>query len=245
MEVVLEMSFLALSNANFQFGAEKLTWRSYTTTEALPTTSQVKLIDKRKFAKVALYKNSETFVMHVVVLETPTTMPIYLFMASQVLDNPTLAALQWDKAPTKIPTKYSNYADLFSSDLAMELPKNTEINEHAIELIKGKQSPYGPIYALSPVELETLKAYIKTHLKIGFIRPSKSLAGAFILFDKKSDDSLHLYVDYQGLNNLTIKNWYRFLLIKEVLDCLGRAKRFTQLDLTSVYHQMRIQEGDE
>ena len=51
----------------------------------------------------------------------------------------------------------------------MELPKNTRMNEHAIELIDKKQSPYGPIYALSPVELETLKAYIETHLKTGFI----------------------------------------------------------------------------
>ncbi len=88
----------------------------------------------------------------------------------------------------------------------MELLENTSMNEHAIELIEGKQPPYGPIYALSPVEVETLKTYIKTHLKTGFIRPSKSPAGASILFDKKPDGSLHLCVDYRGLNNLTIKN---------------------------------------
>ena len=29
------------------------------------------------------------------------------------------------------------------------------------------------------------------------------------------------------------------------MDRLGRAKRFTQLDLTSAYHRMRIREGDE
>ena len=34
-------------------------------------------------------------------------------------------------------------------------------------------------------------------------------------------------------------------MIGESLDRLGRAKRFTQLDLTSAYHQMRIKEGDE
>ncbi len=48
MEVVLRMSFLSLSNADIEFAElERLTWRSYITTEALPTTSQVKLIDKR------------------------------------------------------------------------------------------------------------------------------------------------------------------------------------------------------
>ncbi len=52
-------------------------------------------------------------------------------------------------------------------------------------------------------------------------------------------------MDYYGVNNLTIKNKYLFPLIREALDRLGRAKRFSQLDLTSAYHQMRIQEGDE
>ncbi len=51
----------------------------------------------------------------------------------------------------------------------MELLENTGLNEHAIELVEGKQPPYGPIYALSPVKLETLKTYIKTYLKTGFI----------------------------------------------------------------------------
>ena len=37
------------------------------------------------------------------------------------------------------------------------------MNEHAIEQIDGKQPPYKPIYALSLVELKTLKTYIKTH----------------------------------------------------------------------------------
>ncbi len=42
-----------------------------------------------------------------------------------------------------------------------------------------------------------------------------------------------------------IKNWYPLPLIGESLDQLGRAKRFTQLDLTSAYHQIKIREGDE
>ena len=45
MEVVLGMSFLFLSNADVQFAKKKLTWRTYTTKEALPTTRQVKIID--------------------------------------------------------------------------------------------------------------------------------------------------------------------------------------------------------
>ena len=116
------------------------------------------------------------------------------------------------------------------------LPKPTTLNEHAINLEDGKRPPYRPIYSLSSVELETLKTYIKTHLKTGFIRLFKSPSGAPILFDKKPNGSLRLCVNYQGLNNLTIYNRYPLVLIGESLDQLGQAKKFIQLDLTSAYH---------
>ncbi len=183
-------------------------------------------------------KNLETFIIHVLVLNVaePSIYP------SQVAQ---LAALQYDKTFTKIPAENSDYVDVFSSDLAIELPKNTGINKYAIELIEGKQLPYVPIYTLSPMELETLKAYIKTHLKTGFIQPSNSPAGASILFDKKPDGTLRLCVYYLGFKNLTNKNRYLLPLNDKSLDRLGQAKRFTQLDLTSAYHQMRIREGDK
>ena len=127
----------------------------------------------------------------------------------------------------------------------MELPENIGSNKHAIELQDGKQPLYGPIYTLGAVELETLKTYIKTHCKTGFIWPSKSPADAPILFDKKQDGSLWLCVNYRGLNNLTIKNQYPLPLIGEALDRLSRAKQFSHLDLTSAYHQMRIRESNE
>ncbi len=76
------------------------------------------------------------------------------------------------------------------------------------------------------MELETLKAYIKTQLKTGFIGPSKFFADDFIFFDKKLDDSFHLCINYQGINKLTIKNQYLLPLLEEVLDCLNWAKQF-------------------
>ena len=42
-----------------------------------------------------------------------------------------------------------------------------------------------------------------------------------------------------------MKNRYPLPLIGESLDRLGRAKRFTQLDLIVAYHQMRIREDDK
>ena len=144
-----------------------------------------------------------------------------------------------------IPTEYLDYINVFLPNSAAELPKHTGINDHPIDLIDDKQPPYRPIYSLRPVELETLKTYIETNLANGFIRPSMSPAGTPILFIRKKDSSLWLCVDYQALNNLTIKNWYPLSLIGESLDRLSRAKRFTQLDLTNAYHQMQIWEVDK
>ncbi len=163
-------------------------------------------------------ENSKTFIVHMLALDIAEELLIHLFRAAQI------AILQWDKALTKILAKYSDYADIFFSELAMELPENMGINEYAIELIDRKQLSYRPIYAFSLVEIETLKAYIETQLKTGFIQPSKSLASAPILFNKKPEDSLCLCINYWGLNNFTIKNWYSLPLIRKALDCLGRAK---------------------
>ena len=139
-----------------------------------------------------------------------------------------VGALLFDKAFTKVPAEYFDYSNIFLVKKAAELLKNTGINEHTMKLEKGKQPSCGPIYSLGPIALETLKTYIKINLANGFIWPSKSLTKASILFNKKPDRSLHLYIDYWGLNNITIKNQYPLLLIGKLLDWLSRVKRFTQ-----------------
>ncbi len=147
-----------------------------------------------------------------------------------------IAHLKVDKTPTKVSSEYTDFADFFSPKLTVKLSEHIRINNHALELVDDWQSPYGFIYSLGPVEPETLKAYIKNNLANNFIKPTKFPTGAPIFFDKKPDGSLRLCVDYQGLNNLTIKNRYPLPLVKESLDSLGRARHFTQLDLTYAYH---------
>ena len=79
--------------------------------------------------------------------------------------------------------KYSNYNKIFLAENALELLEHTGINNYAIELQEGKQPLFGLVYSLEPVELETLKTYIKTNQANNFIRLSKSLVGAPILFN--------------------------------------------------------------
>ena len=188
----------------------------------------MKIIDKREFAAAALNADNKIFVVHIAALAELTTMPIHPSCQAQI--NMLMSE------ETGIPAKYSDFSNIFSSDSAAELPEHTGINNHPIDLLNNKQPPYGPIYSLGLVELETLKTYIKANLASGFIRLSKFPAGAPILFVRKKNSSLRLCVDYRGLNSLTIKNCYLLLLIGKLLDCLGRVKYFTQLDLTNAYH---------
>ena len=208
METVLDMSFLTLSNANVQFVEMELTWRSYITAEALPTSKQVEFINKKEFAKVALDKNFKTFVIHVASLNS-ILLNIYPF------HRPQISGLITKKALTKVPNKYVNFVDIFSLDLVSKLSEYIEINDHAIELVDGQQLSYRPIYSLKLMELEILKAYIETNLTNGFIRSCKSTAVALILFDRKPNGSFRLCINYKGLNNLTIKNQYPLPLVKK------------------------------
>ena len=96
----------------------------------------------------------------------------------------------------KIPDKYSDFADVFLEEKTLVFLKRTKLNKHDINLEDGKQLPDRPIYSLGLVELETLKTYIETHLKTGFIQLSKSFADAPILFDKKPDGNFRLCIDY-------------------------------------------------
>lgn len=78
MEVVFEILFLILSNLNWKFDVKKLTWRSYTIAEALPTIKKLELINQRKFVEVILDKNANIFIVHVAIPEVPeSTMSIH------------------------------------------------------------------------------------------------------------------------------------------------------------------------
>ena len=228
IEVVLRMLLLTFSNANIQFAEKELIWRSYTAKKALSITQKVELINKKKFAKTALDENIKAFLVHINSLSLGSKMIIHPARKTQI------ASLLAKKVI--VPAEYSDFADIFLKKSAEVLPECTGVNEHTIELEDSKQPPYGPIYSLGPVELETLKTYIKTNLANGFIWPSKYPAGALLLFIHKPDNSFRLCVDYRGLNIMTLKNRYLLPLIGESLDRLGQVKRFTQLDLTSTYY---------
>ncbi len=152
------------------------------------------------------------------------------------LKNTQIAYLKPDKAFIELSSKYADFANVFLSKLTMKLRKYIDINNHTIKFVDNQQPLYGLIYNLDLVKLETLKAYIENNLTNSFIKSPKSLVRTPILCNQKLNKSLKLCVKYQGLNNLIIKNRYLLSLVGKSLDQLGRVWRFTQFNLTNIYH---------
>jgi hypothetical protein len=117
--------------------------------------------------------------------------------------------------------------------------------EYYIDLEPGFQPPYGPVYALSERELEVLREYLNTSLEKGWIRCSTSPASTPIMFVPKKGGGLYLYINYRGLNRITIKNRTPLPFISKIIDRLYRVKIYTKLDLKDVYYRLQIREGDE
>lgn len=84
-------------------------------------TWKIKWINKCKFAKTALNEDFEIFVIHITALRV-TKMTIHPSQVAQI------ARLQWDKTCTKKNFKYVDFANIFLSNLAIELPKNIGLN---------------------------------------------------------------------------------------------------------------------
>jgi hypothetical protein len=105
--------------------------------------------------------------------------------------------------------------------------------EFIIELLPGtppiSKRPYRmPVNEL--VELNKQRAELQSK---GFIRPSSSPWGAPVLF-----------VDYQSLNEVTIKNKYPLPRIEDLFDQMKGASVFSKIDLRSGYHQLKIRKSD-
>lgn len=176
----------------------------------------MQIIGQKEFVAATLDLGKEAFIVQIIHLET--TMSIY--RAWKALITSLLAK------KVNIPVEYLDFTDMFLKKLATKISKRSDTNKHLINLEINKQLPYRPTYSLEPVKLEILKTYIKINLANCFIRPFKFLAGSLILFVKKPNSSLRLCINYQDLNNLTIKNWYLLLLIGELLGWLDHAKQF-------------------
>ncbi|KAA3482844.1 DNA/RNA polymerases superfamily protein [Gossypium australe] len=134
------------------------------------------------------------------------------------------------------------FPNVFLEELS-GLPPDREV-EFAIEVYPSTAPMSIPPYRMSPTELKELKVQLQGLLGHGFIRPSNSPWGALVLFVKKKDGSIRLYIDYRQLNKVTIKNRYLLPCIDDLFDQLKGAFVFLKIDLRSGYYQLKVKEND-
>jgi len=144
----------------------------------------------------------------------------------------------------KILPEYQDYADILSQERINALPEHTQYDDLIDQIPDAKLSDQS-IYPLSNKESDALGDDIREMEDHGKISRSFSWIGAPILFVPKPDGTLWLFVDYGGLNKITIKNKYPLPLISELRSRLGKATIFTNLDLKNGYYLIRMTEGEE
>ncbi|XP_057506535.1 uncharacterized protein LOC130789736 [Actinidia eriantha] len=135
-----------------------------------------------------------------------------------------------------------NFPDVFPNELLGVIP-NREV-EFSIELLLGTTPISIAPYRMAPSELRELKVQLQDLLEKGFIQPSMSPWGAPVLFVKKNDGSMQLYIDYRQLNQVTVKNKYPLPQIDDLFDQLQGACVFSKINLRSGYHQLKVKDSD-
>jgi len=132
----------------------------------------------------------------------------------------------------------AKFLDVFPKELP-GLPPKREL-DLIIELKPSTEPIFKTPYRMTAPKLQELQIQLKELLDIGHIRPSISPLGAPVIFVKKKDGSLRLCIDYQDLNQATIKNQYPIPGIDDLFDQMKRIVVFSKIDLQSSYHQLRI-----
>ena len=107
------------------------------------------------------------------------------------------------------------FPDVFSGEIS-RLPPYREVYFH-IELVLGTTPVLKAPYRMAPVELRDVKEQLQELLDKGFIRPGVSPWGALVLFVRKKDGTLLMYIDYRQISQVTIKNNIHCL---ELMSCL-------------------------
>jgi hypothetical protein len=136
----------------------------------------------------------------------------------------------------------SEFPVVFLKDLP-GMPPERKV-DFAIELLPGTVPISKRAYRVSGPDLVEVKKQIDELLEKGYIRPSTSPWATPILFVEKKDGTRRMCVDYRALKKVTIKNKYPLPRIEDLFDQLRGDSVFSNIDLRSGYHQLRIRPSD-
>lgn len=158
--------------------------------------------------------------------------------------------LSTDEARQRLPGPVKSFTRLFADEnAANDLPPLRRPLDHAINLRqedeKPMQPPWGPLCSMSWEELLVLRKTLAELLEKDWISPSSSPAALPVLFPKKPNGGLRFCAYFLGLNSVTLRDRYPLPLFKGTLRQLTKAKWFTELDIKSAFHRVRLRKGGE
>jgi hypothetical protein len=131
----------------------------------------------------------------------------------------------------KLLLNYADFVNVFSKSQSDELLPHRSSN-HKIELLPDATPLRAhPLYSMSTEQLVALKEYLTENLWKEWIVPNGAKYSSPVLFAKKPNGGLRLYMDYRKLNARTRKNTYLLPLIKEILERINRARVYIKLDI--------------
>ena len=104
-----------------------------------------------------------------------------------------------------VPPEYHDYLLIFSEEEAKPLLLRRYV-DHTIPLVEGGKLPFGRMYSISDNDLKELKLWIEENLAKSFIRASFSSAASPIIIVRRPRSAPRICVDYQALNDITVKD---------------------------------------
>jgi hypothetical protein len=151
-----------------------------------------------------------------------------------------------DSATTvDIPPEYQQWKFLFTEGSYMKKLPPHRPWDHEIKLEPGTTPPFMRLRHKSEDHIKAEKAWLDDMLAKGWVRPSKSPAGAPCLAVPKKNGKIRIVTDYRRLNEMTVKDRYPLPNIGELHDRLHGARWFTKIDLRDAFYSIRMKEGEE
>jgi hypothetical protein len=113
-----------------------------------------------------------------------------------------------------------------------------------IDLVSRASLVSKPQYKIGRQKFKELQMQLEEIFKKEYIHPSVSPWGSLVIILKKKDITLRMCIDLRHVNKVTIKSKYPSPKIYDLFDQRKGARIFSNIDLRSGYHQVRIKEED-
>ena len=200
----------------------------------------IKILYHKSISKISNYKKYFILISMIKCIEIDDLISLIFI---QFLSSIMINALDFDFIKfiiSKIFNYYKNLIEIFFKKESQILSSHKDHLDHHISLKKNIKSIFDFIYNLFEFEFKILKEYIQDNLKKEFIYLFILSFDSSILFIKKFDDNLYLYINYRILNRMIIKNYYLISFIIEIMNRIKDVKYFIKFDIWNIFNHIYI-----